>query len=62
MVDAIDCGRAVDIPDIGSDLDAGQRLLAGRFLLVQSAPLADDAPLAFTDDVDTVEVEELEEA
>lgn len=62
VVDAIDCGRAVDIPDIGSALEAGQRLLAGRFFVLHSAPLAPDAPLTLAEDAEIVDVDELEDA
>lgn len=61
VVEATDCGRAVDMPDMGSDLFAGQRLRAGRFLAPQSPPLFDETPLTFAEDAEMVDAEEVEE-
>lgn len=62
VVDAIDCGLAVDIPDMGSALDAGQRLLAGRFFVPQSDALLGVTPFTCAEDAETVDVDELDEA
>lgn len=54
----VDCGLAVDRPDMGSDLDAGQRLRTGRLCGgIQPPPFAVAvAPFCCADEADTVEL------
>jgi hypothetical protein len=52
-VDATDCGRAVEIPAVGSALDIGQRYLTGLFL---SAPFAaGPVPFEFVEEAEIVD-------
>jgi hypothetical protein len=57
-VEAMDCGRAVDSPAIGSALEAGHMLRPVRRFEFQSPWTAPFAPLLWPDAADMVEFEE----
>lgn len=63
--DAIDCGRAVEIPDIGSVFDAGHKPRGGFFLAPQAEPSpAGEAgtPFVCTDGAGTAVFDDADEA
>jgi hypothetical protein len=62
--DAIDCGRAVDRPDMGSAFEVGHKPRGGFFLVLQPPSTAGEegTPLDWVDAAEMVELEDAEDA